>query len=411
MPMPAFAKNVRALFIGNSYIATNDLPGIIRQMALASGDTLVYEQNTPGGYTLQQHTTNATTLNLIAQGNWDVVILQEQSQLPSFPDAQVAQQVYPYAARLDSMIKASNPCATTLMYMTWGRKNGDAQNCAGFPVVCTYAGMDSMLQLRYDIMAEDNNAGIAPVAKIWRALRSGSPGIDLYMADESHPSAAGSFAAACTFYAVMFEKDPATNTYNYALGAQDAAIIKNTAQQVVYDSLQHWGRYDDRAIAGFSYTVSGPEVHFTDISLNGADLLWDFGDNFSSTLPDPVHTYTAPGTYEVRLLVTNATCAQVSTHTKVIQVTDTSAVGISDPAGTTAVSFFPNPTRAFLNINAETGIRAVSIHAINGRSLYSDDVAHRRSVVLSTVSLTPGTYIVSILLANGATVVRTIFKE
>jgi len=89
------------------------------------------------------HTTNATTISLIQAGNWDYVILQEQSQLPSFPDNDVATQVYPYAAALDSMIKASSPCATTLFYMTWGRQNGDAANCQFFPPLCTYLGMDS----------------------------------------------------------------------------------------------------------------------------------------------------------------------------------------------------------------------------------------------------------------------------
>jgi hypothetical protein len=36
----------------------------------------------PGGYTFQQHTTNATTLTKINQGIWDYVVLQEQSQYP-----------------------------------------------------------------------------------------------------------------------------------------------------------------------------------------------------------------------------------------------------------------------------------------------------------------------------------------
>jgi hypothetical protein len=143
------AKTLRVLFIGNSYTAVNNLPSQIAQLADGTHDTLIYDMSAPGGYTFQQHTTNTTTLSKIQQGNWDYVVLQEQSQLPSFPDAQVASDVYPYAHALDSIIHENNPCAKTIFYVTWGRKNGDASNCAFFPPVCTYDGMDSLLQLRY----------------------------------------------------------------------------------------------------------------------------------------------------------------------------------------------------------------------------------------------------------------------
>ncbi|MEZ5067686.1 MAG: SGNH/GDSL hydrolase family protein [Bacteroidia bacterium] len=164
-------KSVRALFLGNSYTDVNNLPEIVKQLALSAGDTLIYSKNAPGGYTLQGHSTNPTSLNLIQAGNWDYVVLQEQSQLPAFPDAQVISQVYPYAHALDSMIKVYNPCATTLFYMTWGRKFGDASNCANFSPICTYEGMDSLLYLRYTIMAQDNGAGIAPVGRLWHSIK------------------------------------------------------------------------------------------------------------------------------------------------------------------------------------------------------------------------------------------------
>ena len=61
----------------------------------------------------------------IRSGSWDFVVLQEQSQLPSFPIEQVTAEVFPYARYLDSVIKAHNSCAQTIFYMTWGRKNGD----------------------------------------------------------------------------------------------------------------------------------------------------------------------------------------------------------------------------------------------------------------------------------------------
>ena len=148
----------RVLFLGNSYTYVNDLPALTRDIAASMGDTLEIDSNTPGGYTFQMHTTNTTSLNKIMQGNWDFVILQEQSQLPSFPYSQVETECFPFAEFLDSVINQYNTCGETMFYMTWGRKNGDASNCALWPPVCTYNGMDSLLRLRYCMMTDSNNA-------------------------------------------------------------------------------------------------------------------------------------------------------------------------------------------------------------------------------------------------------------
>ncbi|NDD55938.1 hypothetical protein EBZ39_19080, partial [bacterium] len=130
-----------------------------RRFSLLSKKFTAYNcSSTPGGYTFQQHSIDVNTLNYIQQGGWDYVVLQQQSQMPSFPDNDVIANTYPYARFLDSMINEYNDCAETVFYMTWGRQNGDASNCANWPPVCTYQGMDSLLRLRYTNMANDNNA-------------------------------------------------------------------------------------------------------------------------------------------------------------------------------------------------------------------------------------------------------------
>ena len=40
-------------------------------------------------------------------------------------------------------------------------------------------------------------------------------------------------------------------------------------------------------------------VHFTDISSAPGGVFWDFGDGYTSTETNPVHTYTIPGDYDV----------------------------------------------------------------------------------------------------------------
>lgn len=48
------------------------------------------------------------------------------------------------------------------------------------------------------------------------------------------------------------------------------------------------------------------EVYFTNTSTGATSYLWDFGDKASSTDPDPVHTFSTPGKYLVKLTVTGA---------------------------------------------------------------------------------------------------------
>ena len=62
-PIFVFSQQTKeVLFLGNSYTFYNDLPNMVKQIALSFGDTLHYDQNTPGGATLQMHSTNTQTL-------------------------------------------------------------------------------------------------------------------------------------------------------------------------------------------------------------------------------------------------------------------------------------------------------------------------------------------------------------
>lgn len=77
--------------------------------------------------------------------------------------------------------------------------------------------------------------------------------------------------------------------------------------------------------AGFTFTVNGSAVSFVNTSTGNGVLtyLWNFGDGSTSTAQNPVHTYTAAGTYVVTLTVTNTlsngtTCTQTISQTIVI---------------------------------------------------------------------------------------------
>ncbi|MEM7163043.1 MAG: DUF4886 domain-containing protein [Bacteroidota bacterium] len=261
------SKNV--LFLGNSYTAFNNLPLLTANVAESMGDSIYQDRNTPGGHTLEGHSTNPTSLALIEEGIWDYVVLQEQSQRPSFPIGQVEQEVFPFAETLNEHILTHNSCAETMFYMTWGRKNGDGGNCPFWPPVCTYDGMDSLLNLRYRMMGEMNEAIVSPVGAVWNYIRSNYPDIELYNPDESHPSQKGSYAAAVTHYTSMFRKDPTLIPYNYNLTEEEANQIKEACKMVLFENMQEWYIGDYDLIASFeSENVQGLEYEFTSTSQN-----------------------------------------------------------------------------------------------------------------------------------------------
>ncbi len=69
------------------------------------------------------------------------------------------------------------------------------------------------------------------------------------------------------------------------------------------------------AVAGFTYTVNGLVLTFTNTSINATSYEWDFGDGTSSNDQDPVHEYADAGTYLVTLKASNACNTSIKTAT------------------------------------------------------------------------------------------------
>ncbi len=224
--------SLQVLFLGNSYVLANDLPGKLSALARSLGDAVTTDSYAKGAYRLMNHAQDAQALAKIKARRWDFVVLQEQSQFPALDDWQVDRDVVPYAARLDELIHAASPRAKTVFFSTWGRKDGDSQNCHLIPEVCTYEGQQRRITRTFERLAEMTSARLAPVGPAWRRVRQAHPEIELYAADGVHPSAAGTYLAACVFYAALLRKSPLGGS-PLGLDPAVARVLQRTAHQSV----------------------------------------------------------------------------------------------------------------------------------------------------------------------------------
>ncbi len=390
IPARAQRNFKRVLFLGNSYTQVNNLPQMLQEMAKSTNDSLLVDNYTPGGYRLQNHASDLSAITKIAAGNWDFVVLQEQSQLPSFTDIDVATDVFPFARKLDSLIKTYNPCAQTIFYMTWGRKNGDAQNCPFWPPVCTYAGMDSLLHLRYRMMADSNNAFVSPVGAVWREIRDKYPEIELYQTDESHPALEGTYAAASAFFAVIFRKNPLDINYFAGLSSLTATKIRTAAKNVAFDSLLHWnvGRFDP--MAQFTFTpIANNSIQFTNTSQYAKSYWWNFGDGDSSIEINPKHVYALPDEYLVTLHVTS--CSQIDTSSRKLVISNTALPPLVEKEKGLLLS--PNPATNQIHIQSSQSYIGDEYFILNPiGSVVLKGILHSENTEVSIIDLPKGLY-------------------
>ena len=384
----AQGESKKVLFIGNSYTYVNNLPQMVQQMAESNGMQMNFEQVTPGGATFSQQCSSTGAMDMIGQGGWDAVVLQAQSQEPSFPWSQFSSETLPYACQLADAIYEKNDCAEVVFYMTWGRKNGDAQNGQIFDSLATYAGMDDLLCARYTYMAQQNNASVSPVGKVWRKLRADHPEIELYQSDESHPSLAGSYAAACTFYSLLFIDDPTRLTADLGVDAAAAQTIRETAKTVVYDSI--WN-YSCHAFLDGQPTDAVGQWQFGCLSAIEPEVCqWDFGDGDFSTELNPTHTYSSSGEYEVRLIAGRQ--CHPDTTTMTVRLGGEEPVGIATGSERRqSVSLYPNPATDQIIVEAAEATM-IKIVDMQGRVRTTSTMKERHMV--STANLEDGIYLV-----------------
>lgn len=269
---------LRALFIGNSYMGVNNLPQMVSDLSTSLNDVLYFDSNTPGGQTFQSHAANPVNYQKMAAQPWDYIILQGQSQEPSFPFNQVNTATLPYAVQLADSAKAIQPCSQVNYFMTWGRQNGDPQ----WDSINTFDKMNQRLRDAYLRIADSANASVSPVGVAWKYIRDNYPNINLYQQDGSHPSLEGSYLAACVFYTSLFHQASTGSTYNPGIDQNTATILQQVGSAIVLDSLNTWKliHTDSTLQANASYSsIPGASLQsFTASANQTANFTWYFPD-------------------------------------------------------------------------------------------------------------------------------------
>lgn len=97
-------------------------------------------------------------------------------------------------------------------------------------------------------------------------------------------------------------------------------------------------------IASFTYTDVGLTITFTNTSTDAESYVWDFGDETTSTLIDPSHSYSAEGEYTITLTVTNDCGTDV--YTTVVQV----YTNIEENNLSSSIEIYPNPSQGVVTV-------------------------------------------------------------
>ena len=210
------------LFVGNSFTYYNNglhdhVRNLLARGANADGAVHAYLRLlTISGGTLPEH--RAGLQQRLDEQSWDRVILQGYSNGPITPGKAVEFQ----SAAREYAERIRTHGAEPMFFMTWAYTDRPE--------------MTSQLDAAYSDIGAELNAEVVPVGLAFARALSARPGLALIVDDKKHPTLAGSYLAACTFYAALRKTSPEGLSYTAGLAAGDAEFL----QQVAWQSWQDY---------------------------------------------------------------------------------------------------------------------------------------------------------------------------
>ena len=204
----ALESSIKLLFIGNSFTARNNLPGLIAQLAASRGLRIEHRLISAGGASLRRHWNGGEAIKAIRGGGYEFVVLQEQSTLP----VKNAKRMHESVRLFDEAIKSAG--AKTVLYMTWARQHTPESQQA--------------ITDAYETIGQELGAIVVPVGIAWRNFVKKHDEPVLYDRDQSHPSLAGSYLAACVFLRTLL-KEKLERSDVTGLTEKDVGLLQKAA--------------------------------------------------------------------------------------------------------------------------------------------------------------------------------------
>lgn len=380
----AAADTTRVLFIGNSFTYVNMVPDLVKGIAQEAGWYLEYAMHAPGGATVGDsvqgsyaHMENPAVYDLIRQGNWNYVVLQD-NQGRFVYDYGVfkpsARTIEGHKRIMDSTLHY-NPCAAMVWFCGWAFKDGSP------PYGNTGIEMIDRIDANYKFMNDSLQQIIAPIGAAWKRSILAQPDVDLWDADGAHASLQGSYLTAAVLFSTLFKRDPSLLDFNGGLPAPQAALFRQRAYATVRDS----------------FTVNNEPAFTLPLTYSGGALvtapgysLYEYYKNGVKVASIPAATYTTPpeGCYQV-----TARSAGGCLYRSAEFCPEPTAISYRGAANY-SLRVYPNPAKDELRLSLDKpGTPAeISVYTPEGRLVISQ-VSRQQEARLDISRLSPGLYL------------------
>lgn len=226
----------------------------------------------------------------------------------------------------------------------------------------------------------------------------------------------------CTGESVQLSSSMPADTYLWTGGSTSDSLTVTTGGTYTLDITDACGSGSESIVineystptASFTSILSYVTAQFTNTTPASGTMTysWDFGDSNSSTDSDPIHVYSAVGTYWVELTVTN----ECGTHVFGDSLT-TSSVGIEEITEFGTVAVYPNPSNGIyqLDFNLTTAMDLdVIVVNVLGEVVLTERIEMTNGVHSDVIDITtsaPGVYFVKILSNNEEVMTNILIKE
>lgn len=210
---------------------TSMIPDVFKNLAQSAGYDVEVGIAADKGGNFESYASSAAIQSSLHSSKWDIVILQEQTQIPSIPHLR-SSKMYPSAKKLIQKIKSIG--AIPIFFQTSGNQNGWPENG-----ILGYKNMQLAIIEGYSEISNELGVGVAPVGYSWYIAMDNSLNLELWK-DDRHPNENGAYLAACTIYATVFRESSEGLNYSSNLPKNIANTLQSIGSTSVLDNLAKW---------------------------------------------------------------------------------------------------------------------------------------------------------------------------